>query len=163
MKKCTACSQMRSRRSFTKSKSSRDGLSYWCRDCDLRKQQLRRRRNRRLYWCVGTIRNHQIAGFEIKFSRDWLLSLTEATKSCPLCGTKIVWNNQGGSRYDSPSLDRIDNQAVMTRSSVQIICHRCNAAKGKDTLRGYLRWLCSAAKVGRKVLAARRSRGEVES
>jgi hypothetical protein len=39
---------------------------------------------------------------------------------------------------NSPSLDRLDNESVIRRDNILILCYKCNATKRYRTLREFL-------------------------
>ena len=49
---------------------------------------------------------------------------------CPIFGVRLVLNNTGaGGSFDSPSLDRIDNDKGYVKGNVRIISNRANKLK----------------------------------
>jgi hypothetical protein len=78
----------------------------------------------------------------VQIDLDWLHQKAVETENCPWCKTKLSYVTGRGQRFhDSATLDRLDNEKFMTHQNVEIVCWRCNAAKGTDSLEGYLTWL----------------------
>jgi 5-methylcytosine-specific restriction endonuclease McrA len=75
----------------------------------------------------------------ITFSKTWLLNLALASPNCNLCGKPFeIGHNANGKRVNRRSLDRTNNDLILTTSNVQIICVSCNARKKDMTLSAYL-------------------------
>jgi 5-methylcytosine-specific restriction endonuclease McrA len=62
------------------------------------------------------------------------------THICGICGCTLNW--KAGKKIplpEGPTLDRINNEEIMTLENVQIICHACNRAKGKTPMDEYMK------------------------
>lgn len=141
-KKCSSCKTQKSFSEFTSNKSSLDGLSFYCKNCQKDLRQKSRIQDPHAAWARATYNGHRTRGHAILFSIKWLIDLARTIKCCPWCGTKLHWDRGRGQRYhDSPSLDRLSNEQEMREDNVAIICHRCNSAKGNSTVEKYLEWL----------------------
>lgn len=71
----------------------------------------------------------------------------EVATHCPLCGKELRWGRWKGLRLNTASLDRINNEQVIRRDNVWIICQECNSAKGSKTLEELLSWCRRVEKV----------------
>ncbi len=95
-------------------------------------------------WVLNTLNKHKKNGFDIRISLSELMEIAYRCVKCPYCETVLNWSigNKGcGPRPNSPSLDRIYNSKIINKSSIQILCNRCNIIKGNefgDTLRNRL-------------------------
>lgn len=84
-------------------------------------------------WASHTISNHRKNGHLVQFTMQELASRASGITNCPVCNKQLNWFNARFS-HDSPSLDRIDMDNVMTLDNVWIICAQCNTTKGSRTL-----------------------------
>ena len=88
----------------------------------------------------GTVRYHLFRNAKKRSSRDGIpFSLTiddipEVPKVCPVLGFEMVANLGGnGSRFNSPTLDRIRPDLGYIPSNIQIISQRANSIKTNAT------------------------------
>lgn len=141
-KRCTVCKKTKPLKAFNRSRLMLDGRRSFCRDCNSILCANRRLEKRHRYWANATLANHRKWGHKVLITVDWLTKLALKTFACPWCGTALLWGEPNGQRrVNSPSLDRLYNTKVMNKRNVLIVCYRCNAAKGADTLANYLAWL----------------------
>ena len=153
-KVCCHCKKDKPFSDYTKNRSSKDGLQYRCRPCDLIYQTKRRaenytesleysrnyQRNRRqnydyrLQMLINSSkqraknknREHSITVEDIK-------AIYPTDGCCPIFGMKLEFN-QAGFRENSPSIDRIDSTKGYTRDNIQIISWKANRIKGYATV-----------------------------
>lgn len=60
-----------------------------------------------------------------------LIKIAYNNENCAICGKLLRWERgYGKCAHDSPTLDRIDNENFIDVNNTQILCHRCNTAKG---------------------------------
>jgi hypothetical protein len=52
---------------------------------------------------------------------------------CPILNIDFKHDNRGSAKYNSPSLDRIDNSKGYIKGNVQVISYRANTMKGDAT------------------------------
>lgn len=52
---------------------------------------------------------------------------------CPILNIKFKHNNRKTAKYNSPSLDRIDNNKGYIKGNIQVISYRANTMKGDAT------------------------------
>lgn len=98
-----------------------------------------RRLNPKRYWATATLSNHRKAGYIVKISHRELVELANSTKLCRYCRRLLLWKvSQDYARSSTRSLDRINNSRILTKSNVQIICHRCNRTKGERTHKQFM-------------------------
>jgi 5-methylcytosine-specific restriction endonuclease McrA len=66
-----------------------------------------------------------------------------STKVCPICGVELDYKRgKKHGKDNSPSLDRINNDNIVTKDNVWIICNRCNRTKSDRTLKEFTEY-CS--------------------
>lgn len=71
-----------------------------------------------------------------------IIKLVHETKVCPVFGFEL---KHGPSRWDSPSIDRIDNSKGYTLDNVMVMSQKANMAKGsmsKEELIMFAEWVC---------------------
>jgi hypothetical protein len=111
---------------------------------DYEKEYARTRSKRR--WGHACLAGHRRRGFQVEITSRQLYQLAVETDSCFICGCALDWQlgNKGGKWKDnSPTLDRLNNETLMTTGNVAILCYRCNATKRDRTLREFVEY-CSA-------------------
>lgn len=74
-----------------------------------------------------------------------LYRLACKTDQCYICGRRLNWQlgNKGKGKPDSPTLDRLNNENVLTRDNVVILCYSCNATKRDRSLLEFVEY-CGA-------------------
>jgi len=106
-------------------------------------QKIWREDNPIKFWCLKTIATHKHKGYKVLFKSKDLLPIAKQTKKCSICDVELDYshgNKAGKPGKQSPSLDRIDNNKVLTLSNTQIICHRCNATKRDRSMKEMFEW-----------------------
>jgi ribosomal protein L37AE/L43A len=74
-------------------------------------------------------------GLEFSLTINDLLDLFPEDGLCPVLGIKMSFNSSGkGNRFNSPSLDRFDNEKGYTKENVCVISARANILKSDATL-----------------------------
>ena len=93
-------------------------------------------------WCQHTLYSHRGRGFTTSINSRTLESLAKTITHCPCCGNKLIWSKGDKSHVSpfSPTLDRINNEKMMNKNNIEIICHRCNTAKGAGTKQELLKY-----------------------
>lgn len=84
-------------------------------------------------WARGTISGHKTNKYTVNITTAELIDIAHSTPTCCYCGQELDWNLNTVTRFNTPSLDRIDNSAVIDNTNVEIICKRCNTTKGART------------------------------
>lgn len=99
-----------------------------------------REANRHREWARLTIAAHRRKGYLVSFTREWLTEKAKSTTHCFLCGIELNFNKKKSRspQSDSPSLDRIDRDPIMTEENVVIMCYACNTGKGVGTTEEYI-------------------------
>jgi len=81
-------------------------------------------------WARNAINGHRKKGHTVLISIDEMEAMALEAKTCPICGVEFRWGKNGrDDRSTSPSIDRIDNECMLTPDNVQIICYHCNHTK----------------------------------
>ena len=104
------------------------------------KNRKRRKDNPIKQWCQTTIYHHKQRGFKVLLKTTELYEVAKNIHNCPICNCKLDWKWGTGRNYNSPSLDRINNQKFLSKSNVQIICDKCNSTKQDRTLKEIYKW-----------------------
>lgn len=120
----------------------------YCNECLLtikkqRDERLERMsvQERKKEWARRTIRSHEQNGFEVKITIEELTQKALSISTCPLCDIELIWIGKGSSsQRESASLDRKENEKVITKENAEIMCHACNTHKGNFTSQQLLEW-----------------------
>jgi len=97
--------------------------------------------NHVIYWARNSIHKHRQAGYNVEFSADQLISMAATTKHCSICGQELDWSGgKGRAGWNSPSIDRIDNNDILRLDNVQIICRHCNTTKLDRTMAEFVKY-----------------------
>jgi 5-methylcytosine-specific restriction endonuclease McrA len=76
------------------------------------------------------VKAHEKLGMKVEVTVDEALEvLTKTNGICRYCGRTMV-RGKGKMHNLSPSLDRINNEMVLTKDNIQFICKECNTTKG---------------------------------
>ena len=136
---CPKCKTEKFLSEFYKNKSRKDGLQSQCKQCRTTLNAAWRATTPHRCWAMATLSCHKYCGFKIDITLDELDALATVTTRCqmPGCGCKLDWSRgtkDGKVRPNSPTLDRINNEDVITKDNIQILCYRCNTSKGPRTM-----------------------------
>ncbi len=140
--------------------SPASGVRYSCKNCDIAYSRVynqthpefRRiydkeyaRKNPKRRWALACLAGHRRRGFTVEMTSKELYQLASKTESCFICGCQLDWQlrNKGTIKNESPTLDRLDNEGVLRRDNVAILCYRCNATKRDRALKEFLEY-CDA-------------------
>jgi hypothetical protein len=145
-KKCSWCKEYLDTNKFYTDKSTSSGLSNRCKECRkqtryVSKKEVQFYKNNivdipcspRTDWSREALRRSKTRakekGLQHNLTRDWLL--TNLPTHCPVLGIELAF---GGNSYNSPSVDRFDNNKGYTTDNVRIISFRANALKSNATV-----------------------------
>jgi len=156
------CREMKDVEKFSNDASRKTGLSPRCKTCQAKRVRQWRTASKDAaendgdatnraqwlltkpwkYWSNRTRTNHRSRGYDVSgLSRSDLEEKAEATEFCPICGVRLNWDFAARKRHDgdTPTLDRIHNDNVLTPENVWVVCHRCNGAKGAMSFAEFVR------------------------
>jgi len=92
---------------------------------------------------------HKKHGYDVQVTSEEAFEILKATGGiCRYCKKPMV-RGEGKMHDRSPTIDRINNEKVMTKDNVQYICKQCNTTKGAhthDEFIGFLRNLRNSFK-----------------
>lgn len=98
-------------------------------------------------WASQTIMSHRHSGFTVNIKQSELAELAMRTTDCDICGRTLNWYNRGsGAKADSPTLDRTNNEKIMTMENSKIVCRFCNTSKGHLSSSDFYSYCASIAK-----------------
>jgi len=158
MKKCYVCEQFKDELEFYKDASKKDGIAGECKFCCLNRVSIYQKINReeikikkrrwvcehpKLTWCQNTIHGHKRRGYLIKISSTELYELIKNVEYCELCDEKLNWeygNKNGVPVYNSPSLDRKNNENYVDKNNIMILCNKCNSTKLNRTFKEFVEY-----------------------
>lgn len=147
-KRCGRCGKIKPTSEFNINSTRKCGFANACKECSYIKQKeyrktdsykikskISKKKYRDLHyeesWVDSTLGRHKAAGYIINITRQQLIRIAKETKKCELCGELLDWSiNKKKMKTYSPTLDRINNEIIMTMDNTQIICNRCNKSKG---------------------------------
>ena len=149
MKKCSKCALEKDESDFYKIAATKNKRQSQCKDCmiigslkhyashkeERIKYAINYIKNLRIsdpkgFWARGTIKGHNSIGRPCNFTAEQLIPLIPNT--CDICGIVFIWDNVGVKRT-SPTLDRINNDTIVTLENIQFLCHKCNSMKQECT------------------------------
>lgn len=142
---CKTCERIRQRLYYKDNRDARivQHREYYIKNkslCNIRTKSWARKNPKR-YWAANCLRSHSKYGIDIKISIDDLANLAHTSTHCRICKTELdygVGNKDGKMQPNSPTLDRINNENVITNENIWIICSRCNATKLDRTLSEFI-------------------------
>jgi hypothetical protein len=87
-----------------------------------------RQNNKVRVWALQALDKHRRHGHDVRVTIDDLIELARITTICLYC-KKILQCDRTG----MASLDRMNNEKILTDDNIQIICCKCNFLKGNRT------------------------------
>ena len=89
-------------------------------------------------WADNNVEKRLLKGAKGRSKRDGIYFKLEyedivVPVKCPILGIKLKTNNRQVPKYNSPSLDRINNNRGYTKNNIQVISYRANTMKGDAT------------------------------
>jgi len=142
-KRCSKCHQIKLLSEFCKDKKSRDGLSFWCKQCRLdnahnyknrdREHYRKLRRISRAKWGLTPRGRYTILKGNAKKTRFPHITFTSAEfvqwlvlqgNSCHYCGIQLT-----NSSLTKSNIDRRDNNKGFTLDNMVLSCKKCNIIK----------------------------------
>ena len=110
------------------------------RDHELELRRERTRKNYLNHWAKTTIYNHIKRDMIVDFEASWLEQKAAVTPCCEVCGDELRWEPSGKGMllHNTPTLDRVSNERILTKDNVMILCNSCNAGKGAQNLDEYI-------------------------
>lgn len=100
---------------------------------------MRRRDNPTRMWARDSINGHKRKGHKIEVTIDELEDFIKDHKYCMVCGVEmILGTGRNNSTLLSPTIDRINNENLISLDSIQIICKRCNMTKSDRSMKEFV-------------------------
>lgn len=99
-------------------------------------------------WAYYARISHRQRGNIINVTTEELITLAKDNPNCQICGVKL-WSNgakpdrKGDNYMNALTLDRINNETIINKDNVLIVCNHCNMSKGRRTLKEFIEY-CSA-------------------
>jgi len=160
-RKCSKCKHVKSVNHFAIDRQNKSGHSSICKQCRNEYQKIHpgtrrlyqkthpekyikrfmewRERNPARHWTAVTLISHRKRGFEVNISNQQLYDLITKIHNCQACGKPLKFNRgKHGPAHDSPTMDRMNNEKILTPSNILILCLSCNASKSEKPYRDFL-------------------------
>jgi hypothetical protein len=152
---CSKCFILKPVTEFIQNKECTDGHTNVCHKCNNKYWKEQRKLKPKEYaeraqksinkhshriWARNTLFDHNKKGYKINIKLNDLEKLAKETIHCLFCKTPLDWSRgkKGGPKYNSPSLDRMNNEKNLTLNNVMIICKQCNASKQNRNLEEFV-------------------------
>lgn len=90
-------------------------------------------------WARNSLYTHRAKGFDVKIKPPELFAKALNTNNCEICGRELLYYKGGrnGPSINSASLDRMNNEEIITSENILILCWGCNVTKGPRTMREF--------------------------
>lgn len=89
--------------------------------------------------------------FNVTLTVEELTIKAENTKECPLCGCKLNYTEKRRKTTGcSPTIDRINNESIVSNDNIWILCHSCNSTKRNRTLQEFIEYCKKVANYQQK-------------
>jgi len=133
-KVCTLCGEIKPLTEFGKHKLGKDGLNYWCKECNRRRG---REYNKSPVGIFSRIKGR--ANYEGKkpfnlIKEDFIKWYNAQSKNCAYCGISendiVIWRKNFNRWVKKLSIDCMDNGVGYIISNLVLACERCNTIKG---------------------------------
>jgi 5-methylcytosine-specific restriction endonuclease McrA len=154
MKECAKCHIYKDLSSFGKMKKASDGFHPWCKQCvsnykmehkpdEKAARQRYKHRHPQRYWAHSSLANHKWGkrNFDCKLTLDELEQFAKGHSTCAICGKKVKWTREEGTKRNGPdaaTLDRVNNEKLITIDNIQILCYSCNTTKSNRTMQEFI-------------------------
>ena len=150
VKQCTQCRQTKPPEDFMKNSKTSSGLGSLCKECNYsrvkewknrnkekfssyRRDYMKKRRSEREPEQVIRRAVERAQSRKVAFERSAFEQFVKSPPiECVCCGIKLDYS--GKQRMSSPSADKVIPKHGYVKGNVQIICTRCNCAKGDSTI-----------------------------
>lgn len=100
-----------------------------------------------LEWARLRINSKISQGFDVRITKKELALKAEQTTHCPLCGVEFNYlDRKGTTTATAPSLDRINNEHIVTSDNTWIVCYQCNSTKRNRTLQEFIDYCTKVSK-----------------
>lgn len=157
-KMCTKCKTVKPITHFELHAGYADGRRNSCRDCRIIEHKEYYQRNKavinlrsaiqrvnkpREYWAYSTICGHRKRGCTVFIELNQLIELAHNSDKCAICGIDLDWQSMtkgGAPQKNSPSLDRINCDTILTLSNIQVVCVLCNLTKNSRTMSEFINY-----------------------
>jgi len=151
LKLCPNCKHLLPNDKFNKSSNSKSGYSSWCSDCSKTciSQSAESKReyaknfkmnNPISSWITTTLSGHKYKGYILHITHKELYDYVVNKKHCELCGKELMWGNTPYNKHNSPSLDRKNNENVITINNIMLLCNKCNTMKQNLSYDELMNW-----------------------
>lgn len=139
MKTCTLCGEMKPFSEFTKHRQMKDGLSYWCRECNNKRTKAFRESPSGIYTNIkGRSTYYKAKGSKfykpINISREeFIVWYTTQERKCVYCDLPekylYLMKEDFNGRVSRLEVDCMDNNRGYEIGNMVLACHRCNFIK----------------------------------
>jgi hypothetical protein len=166
---CGQCKKELSTSEFSESPEKKDGFTWNCHKCrrenwktnqeynrkkhkesyeknkegiNKQRKKVRREKSHRAFSLDSRAR-HRNEGYKINITIDELEILAKNTTNCPICSVKLdysVGTKNNRAQKNSPSLDRINNEKILNKNNIWIICYNCNSTKRNRTMEEFIKY-----------------------
>lgn len=133
VKYCDKCNSTQTFKTYRFPRAGKPSIESRCMKCQSNTRTAHRRKHPRRSWAISSLGNHIQAGYISKITVNDLYKLACKTTNCKYCDTTLIYMNKGKMCYDSATLDRRNNEQIIRLDNIDIICCRCNKAKGDMT------------------------------
>ena len=110
LKRCSRCGKTKLISLFHKDNGNIDGLHGWCIECKEGVKSLRKKTHPFMSRARRALSTHRRIGCVINITIEETEQLFRDAKFCPICGCELLRDLDGERKYNTPSLDRIDNE-----------------------------------------------------
>lgn len=90
-------------------------------------------------WVRHTLYAHKQKGCKVLISSGYLRVLVQYSPECYYCGVKLAFR-EGKFKRNSATLDRVNNEMVIRKENIRIICRACNTTKYDRTHEEFVRY-----------------------
>ena len=94
-----------------------------------------------LRWARQTIYAHRAKGYDVILKTDELIEIALNNSKCQMCGAELIFfsemQGKGVRNTNLVTLDRINNEKVIHKDNILILCWLCNVTKGHRTIKEF--------------------------
>ena len=154
VQKCSLCKKIKPLSEFHKSKNGKYGVQSRCKECSKKcsKKEYEKNKERMIERHREYLKNdtekykrskissslsrHRKKGYGVIVTIDECMEMDN--DYCYYCGCKLEWEYGTGHSPESPTIDRISNDTILTKENIVFVCNSCNAGKSNGTIDKYI-------------------------
>lgn len=139
---CSTCKKEKLDSEFHKNSNSQfsgRGRVYSCKKCTQINLKKVKEKQPLIVWSRRTIENHK-KKYKVLINKNELAKLAASTSLCSFCHSPISYKNEK-IKNNSATIDRLDNEDILSLQNTTICCYQCNSTKRNRTIKEFVDYM----------------------